>query len=111
MAATRRLATIVMSVSLLAGGAAALAPAASAATGDCTTYDNDAIANGNGINYRSGPGTSYTSKGLLYKDRLAVYCSSGSWYYTKLVHRSKSGMKAGTAGWVRKDMVKNLLAG
>ncbi|WP_274036300.1 SH3 domain-containing protein [Streptomyces sp. MMBL 11-1] len=63
----------------------------------------------NGINYRTGPSTSYVSKGFLYDgDDLRVYCGKGNWYYTKLIHRSKSGMKKGTYGWVRSDMLLQL---
>ncbi|WP_432156101.1 hypothetical protein [Streptomyces sp. bgisy153] len=110
----RRLATVTLSVSLLAGTAAALAPAASAATSSACSYnltDFDARVDGNGVNYRTGPSTGYKSKGFLFtNDRLRVYCGKGNWYYTKLTHRSKSGMAAGTYGWVRSDMLL-LLAG
>lgn len=108
----RRAAAVALSASLLAGGAAALAPTASAASSSSCSYnigDHDAIVDGNGINYRTGPGTSYSSKGFLYDgDDLRVYCGKGNWYYTKLIHRSKSGMKTGTYGWIRSDMLLQL---
>lgn len=112
MATLKNFATVALSVSLLTGGAAVLAPAASAAGSDCSTYDQGAEVDGNGINFRSGPSTSYASKGLVYnKDQLALYCKSGSWYKAKLAKRSKGGLKAGTAGWIRQDMIKFHLAG
>ncbi|MFD4529924.1 SH3 domain-containing protein [Streptomyces sp. NPDC058470] len=112
MAALKRFATVALSVSLLAGGAAALAPTASAASSDCSTYDQSAEVDGNGINFRSGPSTSYKSKGLVYNaDQLALYCKSGSWYKAKLKKRSKGGLPAGTYGWIRQDMIKFHLAG
>ncbi|WP_107382758.1 SH3 domain-containing protein [Streptomyces agglomeratus] len=64
---------------------------------------------GNGVNYRTGPGTGYSSKGFLYSgDDLRVYCGKGDWYYTKLIYRSKSGLPAGTYGWIRSDMLLQL---
>ncbi|MYZ41094.1 hypothetical protein GT002_39810 [Streptomyces sp. SID4917] len=108
----RRLATVTLSLSLLGGTAAALAPTASAASASTCTYnlaDHDARVDGNGINYRTGPSTGYTSKGFLYdNDSLRVYCGKGDWYYTKLTHRSKSGLSAGTYGWIRSDMLLQL---
>lgn len=108
----RRLSTVALSVSLLAGAAAALAPAASAATSSTCTYniaDHDAEVDGAGVNYRTGPSTNYSSKGFLYTgDDLRVYCGKGNWYYTKLTHRSKSGLAAGTYGWIRSDMLLSL---
>ncbi|MBQ0890702.1 SH3 domain-containing protein [Streptomyces sp. RM72] len=112
MATIKRLATVALSVSLLAGGAAALAPAASAASASTCTYniaDHNAVVGYNGVNYRTGPGTGYTSKGFLYSgDDLRIYCGKGDWYYSKLIYRSKSGLSAGTYGWIRKDMLVNL---
>ncbi|WP_329020482.1 SH3 domain-containing protein [Streptomyces sp. NBC_01601] len=114
MSVIRRLATVTLSASLLAGTAAALAPAASAATlgSSACSYnitDHDATVGYNGVNYRSGPGTSYASKGFLYSgDDLRVYCGKSGWYYTKLISRSKSGLPAGTYGWIRKDMLLQL---
>lgn len=91
---------------------AVAAPPASAATSASCTYnitDHDAQVDGNGVNYRTGPSTSYSSKGFLYDgDDLRVYCGKGSWYYAKLTHRSKSGLAAGTYGWIRKDMLATL---
>ncbi|MCX4826939.1 SH3 domain-containing protein [Streptomyces sp. NBC_01142] len=58
----------------------------------------------NAWNYRSGPATGYKSKGYLYRgDKLKVFCSKGSWNYSQLTQRSKSGIPKGTKGWVRND--------
>lgn len=58
----------------------------------------------NGWNYRTGPGTTYASKGYLYRgDKLTVLCSRGNWDYSQLAQRSKSGIPKGTRGWVRDD--------
>ncbi|MFJ2217841.1 hypothetical protein ACIQVO_36510 [Streptomyces sp. NPDC101062] len=110
MTELKRFATVALSVSLFAGGAAVLAPAASAASSDCSTYDQGAEVDG--FNFRTGPSTSYASKGLVYdKDQLGLYCKSGSWYKAKLTKRSKGGLQAGTYGWIRQDMIKFHLAG
>ncbi|MEU5476875.1 SH3 domain-containing protein [Streptomyces mirabilis] len=58
----------------------------------------------NGWNYRTGPSTAYASRGYLYRgDKLTVLCSRGSWDYSQLTKRSKSGIPKGTKGWVRDD--------
>jgi hypothetical protein len=58
----------------------------------------------NGWNLRTGPSTGYTSRGYLYNgDRLTLLCSRGSWEYTELRARSRSGLAKGTRGWVRSD--------
>jgi uncharacterized protein YraI len=112
MIGIRRAAAVALSTSLLVGGAAALAPAASAATASSCTYniaDHDASVDGNGVNYRTGPAVTYASKGFLYtNDKLRIYCGKGNWYYSKLLKRSKSGLTAGTYGWIRKDMLLEL---
>lgn len=116
MAARQRRKVTILGAAL--AGAAALtlmqAPTASAVgSSACTvnTTDRDAYVSANAVNYRSGPGTSYSSKGLLYRgDQLRTLCttvkSGSSWYYTKLRQRSKSGLPAGTYGWVRADMFR-----
>ncbi|MFJ1874189.1 SH3 domain-containing protein [Streptomyces chartreusis] len=112
MPAARRLATVALSISLIGGTATALAPAASAAHSSRCTYnipDHNAVVDYRGVNYRTGPGLGYVSKGLLYRgDDLRVYCGRGNWAYTKLIHRSKGGLRAGTLGWIRKDMLLQL---
>ncbi|MGW2425242.1 SH3 domain-containing protein [Streptomyces sp. NPDC001709] len=64
----------------------------------------DAKVGKNAWNYRTGPSTGYSSLGYLYRgDRLKVLCSRGNWDYSQLTQRSKSGIPAGTRGWVRED--------
>ncbi|MEV0937664.1 SH3 domain-containing protein [Streptomyces phaeochromogenes] len=108
----RRTAALAVSITLLTGGAIALAPAASAAGSSACTYnltDFTGTADGDGINFRAGPGTGYTAKGRLYDgDRLRVSCGKGRWYYSKLAKRSKGGLAKGTTGWIRSDMLYQL---
>ncbi|MEU3639922.1 SH3 domain-containing protein [Streptomyces albogriseolus] len=112
MSAMRRLSTVTLSAALLVGGALAVAPSAAAADRDCTSYDQSAGVDGNGVNYRTGPGTSYQSKGMLYRaDSVKIYCERNGWYYTKLRKKSASGLSVNTPGWIRKDMVRLWLAG
>ncbi|MGW0875325.1 SH3 domain-containing protein [Streptomyces sp. NPDC002740] len=84
------------------------APAAHALgeTSKCTVNWSNfgATVSKNGWNYRTGPGTTYASRGHLYRgDKLTVLCSRGNWDYSQLTHRSKSGIAKGTKGWVRDD--------
>ncbi|MEU9167717.1 hypothetical protein AB0D34_07970 [Streptomyces sp. NPDC048420] len=67
----------------------------------------------NGARFRTGPGTSYSAKGSLYKsDRLRDYCTRASgdylWFYAKLTKKSAGGLPAGTYGWIRIDMMRTL---
>lgn len=100
-------------IAALFGGALAMAPTASAVGSSACRYhvtpDTSTVIV-NGVNFRTGPGTGYASKGLLYKgDTFIASCGvlKGSvkhrqaWVYATLPHRSKSGLSAGTRGWVR----------
>ncbi|WP_330342650.1 SH3 domain-containing protein [Streptomyces sp. NBC_00557] len=63
----------------------------------------------NGWNLRTGPSTAYASRGYLFRgDKLTVLCSRGSWDYSQLSQRSKSGIPKGTRGWVREDGLAHL---
>ncbi|CAM5703572.1 hypothetical protein SALBM311S_00634 [Streptomyces alboniger] len=112
MTAFRRTAAMTLSTALLAGGAIALAPTASAASSPKCTYnvtDFTGVVDGDGVNYRTGPSTGYTAKGRLYDgDRLRIYCGKSNWYYSKLTKRSKGGLAKGTTGWIRSDMLYQL---
>ncbi|MCX5278121.1 MULTISPECIES: SH3 domain-containing protein [Streptomyces] len=97
----RKTATSVASLALVLGGGIAMASPAAAAVGSSACTQNMADYNGwasTTINLRSGPGTGYTSLGLLRTDTsLRVYCWKGdSWAYTKVM----SGANAGRTGWV-----------
>lgn len=108
----RRAAALAVSTALLAGGAMTLAPSASAVGAARCTYnepDYNAIVDVNGVNYRTGPSTRYSAKGLLYTgDRVRVHCGTSNWLYTSLTKRSTTGLAKGTAGWVRSDMLFQL---
>jgi uncharacterized protein YraI len=114
MQTRRRLAAFALSASLLTGSAVALAPGASAAESrkcNVDTPDGNAVVTRNGVNYRGGPGTTYSSKGLLYRgDTLRTYCLSTlgdhPWYYGKLSKRSRGGLAKNTYGWIRVDMMR-----
>ncbi|MEV5282655.1 SH3 domain-containing protein [Streptomyces sp. NPDC006692] len=109
----RRITTRAVAPAFLAMAAAAAltvttAPAAHAVgeNKQCTVNWSNAAGKvkNNGWNLRTGPSTGYTSRGYLYNgDRLNILCSRGSWDYTELSARSKSGLPKGTRGWVRSD--------
>ncbi|WP_331746764.1 SH3 domain-containing protein (plasmid) [Streptomyces halstedii] len=82
----------------------AQAPTALAAKNSCPTWS----VTGKAVNFRSGPGTQYRSIGLLYRwdDSGTKVSSSGSWIKIKLDHKSKTGLKKGTTGWVSKQYLE-----
>ncbi|MCX4826704.1 SH3 domain-containing protein [Streptomyces sp. NBC_01142] len=82
----------------------AQAPATLAAKNTCPTWS----VTGKAVNFRSGPGTQYRSIGLLYRwdDSGTKVSSSGSWIKIKLDHKSKTGLKKGTTGWVNKKYLE-----
>lgn len=111
--ARQRLATLTTAVTLLVGAAAMAAPSASAVGSSACRYHitpATSTVTASGVNFRTGPGTGYAAKGLLYKgDTFVASCGvlkgpvehRQAWIYAKLLHRSKSGLAAGTWGWVR----------
>ncbi|WP_416974630.1 hypothetical protein [Streptomyces sp. 4F14] len=107
---TRTVALAVSAV-LLAGGAMALAPAASAVASSSCSYRTGftGTVDGNGVNYRTGPSTGFVSKGLLYDgDQVRISCGKGAWFYGSLAKRSKGGPAKGATGWIRSDMLYQL---
>ncbi|MFE0356531.1 hypothetical protein ACFW2K_22495 [Streptomyces nigra] len=103
-------ATVSVAVALFAavGTTVAIAPAASAVDGsrcNSSTFAFKGHINTNSVNLRSGPGTSYKSKGLLSKGtRTHMYCyykapgaKTPSWEYIKVT----SGPNKSVKGWVR----------
>lgn len=87
---------LTLPTALLLGGMVAAAPSASA----CTDTVKILI---NGLNIRTGAGTSYASEGLLYKgDTGKVIDVKGDKPWTKisLLKKSKTGLAKGTSGWV-----------
>ncbi|BDH10498.1 SH3 domain-containing protein [Streptomyces hygroscopicus] len=109
-ATARRIATASLSLALLTGAAAAMAPTASAASrppAKCSYNFPDfwGWVDTNGTNVRTGPSTSYSSRGQLYvDDRMTIRCGRGDWYYGTIVS-AKNGLRG--SGWVRHDMILN----
>ncbi|MFD7541380.1 SH3 domain-containing protein [Streptomyces sp. NPDC059819] len=92
---------------------ATISPAAAATVGTsaCTGYRYDwtAVINTDSVNFRTGPGTSYSSMGLLSKGTKHIMRCFGSskpagwsWCYIKVT----SGPHAGVWGWVREDLTQ-----
>ncbi|MEU1077754.1 MULTISPECIES: SH3 domain-containing protein [unclassified Streptomyces] len=62
----------------------------------------------NGVNFRTGPGTGYASRGLLYKnDWGKKIATKGSWIKLQLGTKSRSGLPKNTTGWVAKKYVSD----
>ena len=109
-AVLRRASTVAAVGALLFGGAVTMAPTASAvdssACNSAWYYFNGRIT-GNNVNLRSGPGTTYSSKGLLSKGtKVYWYCykdfgpNRWDWDYIKVL----SGPHKNVKGWVRGDL-------
>ncbi|MCX5050987.1 SH3 domain-containing protein [Streptomyces sp. NBC_00474] len=97
-----RIAAGMASAAVLIGGAAATAPAASAAEMPCVPRVNYEI-NANGVNFRTHPGTGYKSLGLLYKgDWGKKIDTKGSWIKLRLGKKSRTGLPKNSTGWVSK---------
>ncbi|MFF3256447.1 SH3 domain-containing protein [Actinacidiphila glaucinigra] len=111
-----QLATLSAAAALIVGGSVALAPTASAVGSSACQFNTSDLTmkiSGNGVNFRTGPGTKYSSRGLLYKSDGYVFrytCRTypernggdfdDSWSYGYLVKRSVTGIPKGTYGWV-----------
>lgn len=62
----------------------------------------------NGVNFRTGPGTGYASKGLLYKnDWGKKVATKGSWIKLQLGKKSRSGLAKNSTGWVAKKYLSD----
>ncbi|MEV8092680.1 SH3 domain-containing protein [Streptomyces nigra] len=62
----------------------------------------------NGVNFRTGAGTNYPSRGLLYKnDWGKKIATKGSWIKLQLGAKSRSGLAKNTTGWVAKRYVSD----
>ncbi|MFE9966483.1 SH3 domain-containing protein (plasmid) [Streptomyces sp. NBC_01724] len=96
----RTAATTAAATTLLLGATAVLAtPAAAVGSSACTkNVTNYTAWAATTVNLRSGPGTGYTSLGLLQTDtKVTVSCwKSDSWAYLTV----KSGANSGKTGWV-----------
>ncbi|WP_330351719.1 SH3 domain-containing protein [Streptomyces sp. NBC_00582] len=110
-----RLATAAaLTTAFIAAGAVAAAPASAAAENNVRDY-NTTIVGSSGVNYRTGPGTGYTSKGLVATgDKITVTATSNAggacyWYKAKLRAKSRNGLPKGTVGWVNWVYVQKLV--
>ncbi|MFE7779339.1 SH3 domain-containing protein [Streptomyces sp. NPDC057445] len=111
--ATRSLLPAALAMAAAAALTVTTAPAAYAVgeNRQCTVnWSNfDASVAKNAWNLRSGPSTGYRSLGYLYRgDKAKVLCSKGSWNYSQLTRRSRSGIPSGTKGWIRNDGLLSL---
>jgi uncharacterized protein YgiM (DUF1202 family) len=97
-----RVAAAAVSTAVIVGGAALTIPAASAAEMPCKPRVYYKI-NTNGVNFRTGAGTNYKSKGLLYKgDWGKKIGTKGSWIKLRLGQKSRTGLAKNSTGWVAK---------
>ncbi|MFG3207363.1 SH3 domain-containing protein [Streptomyces sp. NPDC048192] len=95
-------ATAVVASSVLGLTVAGAAPASAVTSSACThqvRLDTRVTAT---VNFRTGPGTGYTSTGLLMKGQ-GVYwaCYRGNWGYVKPYY----GAHKGQYGWVSRDYI------
>ncbi|MGW3929814.1 SH3 domain-containing protein [Streptomyces microflavus] len=82
------------------------APTSVSTAKTCSTW----FVNRNGVNFRTGPGTGYTSIGLLYyPDSGTRVGSTANWVKVRLRYKSQSGLRAGTTAWVAKGYVNPCL--
>ncbi|MEU1121506.1 MULTISPECIES: SH3 domain-containing protein [unclassified Streptomyces] len=103
-----RCAAVATTTALVFAGAVALAPTASAVGSSACGHSYQLIyynkITKDAVHFRTGPGTSYASRGLLRKgDKIALYCYStngSNWDYVKIHAKSKTGIAKGTKGWV-----------
>ncbi|WP_171053400.1 SH3 domain-containing protein [Streptomyces marianii] len=55
------------------------------------------------VHLRKGPGAHYASLGLLNKtDAVDADKATNGWYRVTLTEKARSGLRAGTSGWVAK---------
>lgn len=89
-----RLATAAaLTTAFIAAGAVAAAPASAAAENNVRDY-NTTIVGSSGVNYRTGPGTGYTSKGLVATgDKITVTATSNSRRRLLLVQGQAAGQE------------------
>ncbi|MFJ7335403.1 SH3 domain-containing protein [Streptomyces sp. NPDC101110] len=104
----RLAASAMLALSLTAGAVVAAAPAATAAEMPCKPNVYYYVYKSSGVNFRTGAGTGYASKGLLHKnDWGKKIATKGSWIKLKLGQKSRSGIAKGTTGWVSKAYVSD----
>ena len=100
----RLAASVTLALSLTAGVTAATAQTASAAEAPCVPRVYYTV-NTNAVNFRAGPGTGYTSKGLLYRgDWGKKLATKGSWIKLRLGQKSRTGLPKNSTGWIAKRL-------
>ncbi|MEV0317131.1 SH3 domain-containing protein [Streptomyces sp. NPDC050658] len=81
------------------------APSASAVGSSACTDNNPntKVAITDTVNFRTGPGTKYTSKGLVGKGdkKFYQYCERGRWAYGKVLKGAHKGKK----GWIHNSNI------
>lgn len=102
---TYALAAVALTMPALSTPAAQALPAPAAAVAhdfnSCGYYPKSAL------RLRTGPGTRHKTLGVLYPDdSVSADKAKGGWYRVSVDFKSKSGMKAGTTGWVAKSGLK-----
>ncbi|MEV5105449.1 SH3 domain-containing protein [Streptomyces massasporeus] len=104
----RLAASAMLALSLTAGAVAVSAPAATAAEMPCKPNVYYYVYKSSGVNFRTGAGTGYASKGILHKnDWGKKLATKGSWIKLQLGQKSRSGLAKGTTGWVSKSYVSD----
>ncbi|MET8982531.1 SH3 domain-containing protein [Streptomyces sp. NPDC004539] len=105
MRIVRTIATATASVAVLLGTTALTAPTASAASlpSQCNLVLTLTKEASTSLNLRSGPGTSYTSLGILATGvKFTEYCTKDyAWSYGKVT----SGANKGKTGWVKYSLL------
>lgn len=85
---------------MVATGLLTSAPSAAAVGSSACTKNlpNTKVAVADTVNFRTGPGKSYTSKGLVGKasNKFYAYCERGNWTYGKVLKGAHKGKK----GWI-----------
>ncbi|MCX4826182.1 SH3 domain-containing protein [Streptomyces sp. NBC_01142] len=101
------LAVAALALPALPTRAAQALPSATAATAMAQDFNSCGYYPKSALRLRTGPGTKYTTLGVLYPaDLVSVDKAKGGWYRVSLQDRSKSGLKAGSTGWVAKSGLK-----
>ncbi|MGP4090986.1 hypothetical protein [Streptomyces sp. KR55] len=101
MSRLRTLAAAGITAALLVGGTATTANAAS--TGCWSSWG--VVKTTANVNYRTGPGTSYTVKGILTEGTRA---NAKCWENGYMKVYPTTGAWAGTSGWVHGDYLLNI---
>ncbi|MHC3394685.1 SH3 domain-containing protein [Streptomyces lavendulocolor] len=104
MISTAALAAALLPATGVTASAAATPATASAAASDFNSCGYNPAST---VHLRTGPGTRYTSLGLLGpNDSVDADKESRGWYRVTVSYDARSGLKGGTTGWVSKRHLK-----